>query len=176
MTNPATVVSLKGVAERQPEAARLLINAGDIAFVERGVLRSLVIKCPDGCGEIITVNLDPRSGPAWHLYPRQDGKITVYPSVWRDSGCGAHFIIWRNRILGFGGDADISWQDHALRSRVLNHLPSFDAAPVHFEHLAEQLGDTPWDVAWECQRLTRDGLAVSSDKNQKFRLAPKKRT
>lgn len=170
MTDFVTTISLKGVAERQPEAAKLLAKAGDVALVERAVLRSLVICCPDGCGQVITVNLDSRSGPAWRIYQRQDGTMTVYPSIWRDTGCGAHFIIWRNKILWCGRDDDISWQDHALRRRILDHLPPFEAAPIHFVQLADKLGEVPWDVAWECRRLARAGLAISSDKNQKFRL------
>jgi hypothetical protein len=44
------------------------------------------------------VNLDPRAGPAWKLYDREDS-LTLFPSVWRESGCEAHFILWRNRLI-----------------------------------------------------------------------------
>jgi hypothetical protein len=75
MTGFVTTISLKGVAERQPEAAKLIAKAGDVALVERGVLRSLVICCPDGCGEVITVNLDSRSGPAWRIQRLQPSSV-----------------------------------------------------------------------------------------------------
>ncbi|WP_442869546.1 DUF6527 family protein [Bradyrhizobium sp. CCBAU 11386] len=26
-------------------------------------------------------------------------KPTLYPSFWRDGGCGSHFIIWRGQLL-----------------------------------------------------------------------------
>jgi hypothetical protein len=56
------------------------------------------MRCPDGCGETLVVNLDPRAGKAWKLDMRT-GKATLYPSVWRDGGCGSHFIVWRGDVL-----------------------------------------------------------------------------
>jgi hypothetical protein len=74
--------------------------------VTRGAPRSIVILCPDGCGEVLTVNLDRRSGPAWRFFERR-GTLTIYPSIWRDSGCRAHFIIWNSEILWCdGGEAE----------------------------------------------------------------------
>jgi hypothetical protein len=172
--NRATDVTPKGAAERQPDAARLLANAGDVALVDRGVLRSIVIQCPDGCGDVITVNLDGRAGPAWRLYRRRDGTMTLYPSVWRDSGCGAHFIVWRDKILWCDRDDDVAWHDHKLRIQILDHLPPADMPPLHFEDLAAALAESPWDVLWECRAMARAGLAVSSDKNRKFVAAPKR--
>jgi Family of unknown function (DUF6527) len=172
--NRATDISLKGTAQRQPEAAKLLRRAGDVAFVERGVLRSLVIQCPDDCGDVITVNLDPRAGPAWHLYRRRNGAMTLYPSVWRDSGCGAHFILWRDKLLWTDIDNEIAWHDEALRRRILERLPPPGTPAMHFEELAATLGEAPWEVLWECRALARGGFAVASDKNLRFGAAPKR--
>lgn len=164
-------VTPKGAAERQPAATKLLTKAGDVALVDRGLLRSVVIQCPDGCGDVITLNLDRRAGPAWQLYRRRDGTMTLYPSVWRDSGCGAHFIVWRDKILWCDRDDEVVWHDHALRAQILDRLPPADMPPLHFEELAAILRESPWDVLWECRAMARAGLAVSSDKSRKFGAA-----
>ena len=169
----ATGSTLKGVAERQPDAVKLLAKPGDMALVERGVLRSLVIQCPDGCGDIITVNLDERAGPAWRLYRRSEtSELTLYPSVWRDSGCGAHFILWRDRLIWCDGSDDVSWHDPALQHRIHEVLPAANEPPAHFEELASVLGEPPWDVLWECRALARNGIATAYQKNRKFRRTP----
>jgi hypothetical protein len=96
----------------------------------------------------------------------------MYPSVWRDSGCGAHFIIWRNQILWCDRDDNVSWHDHSLRERIFERLPRFGLPPVHFEELAAAFGEAPWEVLWECRAIARAGLALSSDKNQRFVKRP----
>jgi hypothetical protein len=75
----------------------VLNEPGDAVLVRRGVLRSMVMSCPDGCGEVLTVNLDGRAGKAWRHYARGDD-VSLFPSVWRDSGCESHYILWRSRI------------------------------------------------------------------------------
>jgi hypothetical protein len=57
---------------------------------------------PRGCGEVFPINLDPRAGPAWRLYSDPRRGVSLYPSVWRESGCESHYVIWRNRIYLFG--------------------------------------------------------------------------
>ena len=95
---PARRVSFKGRVEFRHEADDLAPAAGDSVIVVRGRPRSLVMACPDGCGEHLTINLDERAGPAWRWYENGRG-LTLFPSVWRDSGCKSHFIVWHNTIL-----------------------------------------------------------------------------
>src|SRR4051812_45982925 len=95
---PATKARLRGSVASRDDARPQLQEAGDVVLVERGCLRSAVIKCPCGCGEELVINLDRRVGPAWRLY-RDERGLTLYPSVWRDSGCCTHFILWHDTVF-----------------------------------------------------------------------------
>ena len=86
MTAPARSLRLVGQAKYRDEAEALLNGPGDAALVVRGRARSVIMTCPDGCGETLVVNLDPRADKAWRLDMRGEG-VTLYPSVWRDGGC-----------------------------------------------------------------------------------------
>jgi hypothetical protein len=82
-------------------AARAEAAAGPrIAIVERGVARWAVFQCPCGCRELVTINLDKRTDPHWRLTRKRDW-VTLIPSVWRESGCLSHFIVWKNRVWMF---------------------------------------------------------------------------
>jgi Family of unknown function (DUF6527) len=62
-------------------------------IVEReGVMRQPVVQCPDGCGEILSVNLDRHSGLAWRLHNRR-GSWSLYLSIDKPTGCESHFIL-----------------------------------------------------------------------------------
>jgi len=149
---------LNGRVERHHDADNLTSRPGDVALVERGVMRALVMACPDGCGERLSVNLDPRSGPAWHLYERPAG-LTLFPSVWRESGCGAHFILWNDRILwcdiGADPEDEPDAADLSLPERVLAVATSAFRSTVD---IAAELNAVPWEVGQACRRLARKGL------------------
>lgn len=154
---PVPTFRLVATVERASEAC--LSSPGDAALVIRsGVTRALAISCPDGCGDIITINLDPRAGKAWLLY-REPRGLTLYPSVWRDTGCKAHFIIWDNCILGIGIPSSRSMPsvDHSLPDHVFAALPSGRFVP--YWDIAESLGANPWAVEWSCRRLVEQRLA-----------------
>lgn len=145
----------RGTVERHGEALGLLQQPGDMVLVERGLPRLLLMACPDGCGDALPVNLDPRAGKAWRLYPK-GGTRTLYPSVWREEGCGAHFILW---------DDIIYWSDAAyertapatLRAAVLQQLlaESFRS----FFDIALDLDEIPWAVQVACRKLVEEGIA-----------------
>jgi uncharacterized protein DUF6527 len=63
-----------------------------------GRYKRLVFTCPSGCGELLSINLDPRQEPSWRLTIDGTGKPSLYPSVWRTSGCQAHFILRRGVV------------------------------------------------------------------------------
>ena len=159
----AVKVCSKGEVERFSEAIAKLSEPGDYATVVRGVPRSIVMRCPDGCGETITVNLDRRAGPAWRKYVRAD-LMTIYPSVWRESGCEAHFIVWNNKIVWCGPrEEPASFAiDDQLLDQVLSILPTVGG--VHYEDVAETAGLIPWDVHWVCRHLVSVGAAVQATK------------
>lgn len=159
--NRITRIHQQGTAERNHEAVALLKRAGDCVIVRRGCLRSLVLSCPDGCGTILTVNLDPRSGKAWRLY-RSAGTLTLFPSVWRADGCRSHFILWKDRILWCratweeASRTDVTLPVSTSLERRISAILPYDKF-VSVTVLSEKLEEIPWEVLWACRRLTLAG-------------------
>jgi|SRR6267154_681817 len=157
-------VSLKAVVESRAEIAGQLKSPGDAVLVQRGQPRWLLLKCPCGCGEDIPVNLDRRAGKAWRLYSEKKTGLTLFPSVWRDTGCGSHFIVWRNQILLFGTSEDEMGLSRAdpqllsLASRVLEKWPSGEWTT--YVDVADLLREIPWDVLDACRHLARVGSLI----------------
>jgi len=151
-------VRLLETVKHHGDAMLAVTEPGDVSLVVRGRPRSLVCNCPCGCGSVITLNLDIRSGKAWSLYRRQD-KISLYPSVWRDSGCESHFIVWKNRIIWFDEDW---WIDDASRddlgNRILPLIPEDEA--IHFRDVADMLDEIPWTILSGCRQLVRNGVII----------------
>jgi hypothetical protein len=152
-----------GRVSSRSEASAQLKAAGDAVLVERGRPRLLVLSCPCGCGEEFPINLDERSGPAWRLYENSRSGVSVFPSVWRESGCRSHYIIWRDRILLFGHDEE--YRDSSADTD--EGCPTIDAVwalfPAtglrSFVEIADSLNAVPWDVQVICRRLVRKGRA-----------------
>jgi hypothetical protein len=157
---PVRKIRFRGEVEYQDQADAVTRSAGDTAVVVRGRPRSLVMACPDGCGERLIINLDPRTGAAWRLYQRR-GQLSLFPSVWRDSGCGSHFILWSDHILWCSSEDDYgpepAFDDGPLRDLVLSEL-GHRLKP--FADIAEALGGIPWEVLDVCRQLVRRGLAL----------------
>lgn len=131
--------------------------------------------CPCGCGDHLTINLDPRSGPAWRLIRRR-GKITLYPSVWRESGCNSHFIVWQNEIYLFGRNEFDHRRNPKLESRVYEQLA--DGQVRHFADIAVSLDELPWNVLVICENLVSDGKIEEVEKPNSgrfIRLGPSSR-
>lgn len=144
------------VANHDEAVAAVQQRSGDAVLVVRGTVRSLVLNCPCGCGDYLTINLDSRVGPAWRFYWRKN-TLTLFPSYWRDSHCESHFVLWSNRI--YWCDRDDWWIDEVsaeLRQSVLEVLPS---EFTRYETVAEKIGEIPWDVLDVCRALTREGKA-----------------
>lgn len=172
MTTPVRKIRFRGIGEYRDEAEPLLEQAGDAAGVFRGCPRSLLIKCPDGCGDTLVINLDPRSGKAWSLDARQ-GSLTLDPSVWREDGCRSHFILWRDHILWCGRFEDGNREplyDPALEETVrcaLDHRRY--RSP---QDIALELGEIRWEVLRTLRRLVRNRQAEEGTGvfHEKFRL------
>lgn len=162
----ANQIHRRGEVESRGDAGAKITMAGDVVVVNRGQPRSVVMACPDGCGEILTINLDPRAGPAWRLYDERRG-MTLFPSIWRETGCESHFILWRDSIYWCGPGDD--WpafriQNDELDARVLGALPRGRLTP--YSEIAEALDEIPWEVLAACQRLARVGKARSGEGRQ----------
>jgi hypothetical protein len=129
--------------------------------------------CPDGCGDTLTINLDPRTAKAWRFY-RKRNQVSIYPSVWRDTGCLSHFIVWNHQIMWCGNreeDSDIAPEEpEALGERI---LALSTREWQHYTELAERLDEVPWDVIRLCREMTHPpGILVEREGKSRgyFRL------
>jgi len=146
-------LTLKAHVVSHDQARKLVVHKGDAALIVRGLPRSLVMACPCGCGDQLTINLDFRCGPAWRFVNR-GGKVTLYPSIWRESGCRSHFVIWENEIYLFGRD-DIKRVRHPkLEAQVYKQLA--DVRAQHFVEIADALSELPWSTLVACENLVSD--------------------
>lgn len=162
MTEPARSLRIVGQAEYRDEADCLISAMGEAVVVIRDRPRSLVLRCPDGCGQILAVNLDERAGKAWDLDQRKEGP-TLYPSVWREGGCESHFIVWRGRILWCDRFLDGNFEpvyDAELEIGVLSQLGH--DTPRSAADIATTLHELVWDVERAARMLVRKGLAAQT--------------
>lgn len=163
MNKRANHLVLKAQVEQRRDANALLTMPGDAAFVHRGVPRSLVLACPDGCGELLTINLDARAGKAWRAYGTDEG-LSLFPSVWRETGCKSHFILWRSKIYwcdwGEELETPSKYVVHHVRDALSNQL-------VHYVNIADQLNLVPWAVLSACIQLVRQGIAHEGSGKQR---------
>lgn len=168
---PNIKLRLRAVVQSRGEAANQLKAPGDAVLIERGKPRWLLLACPCGCGEEMPINLDSRAGPAWRLYKNAGHGVSLFPSVWRDTGCESHFIIWRDNIVLFGqDDEDYHTQERsdeiaALGRAVLERLPA--TGLVSFVEVADAMGEVPWDVMDACRYLVRRKVAREGSGKQR---------
>lgn len=52
---------------------------------------SVAMLCPCGCGDKLELMLLEEAKPKWTLRTKDQDSPTLHPSIWRHSGCGAHF-------------------------------------------------------------------------------------
>ena len=155
-------MKLKGTVGSRGDASSLLRSPGDAVLVQRGTPRWLLLSCPCGCGAELPINLDSRAGPAWRLYQHSTQGLSIFPSVWRDTDCRSHFIIWHDKILLFvRTDEDFQspgrTQDIAALSEVLRKkIPAVGF--VSYVDLADSLGAVPWDALDACRHLVKNGV------------------
>lgn len=58
-----------------------------------------LFRCPDGCGDVISLPLRAPHNPRWSVRTSPAGRATLKPSVWRNQGCKAHFILEDGRVF-----------------------------------------------------------------------------
>ncbi|MGY6174304.1 DUF6527 family protein [Paraburkholderia strydomiana] len=147
---------------------------GDFVVVSRGIYRSVVMSCPDGCGDVLTINLDPRTDKAWRYY-RKRNQLSLFPSVWRDTGCQSHFIVWHHTIIwcedNYRNEDVVIDSELDMRQRILS---TCTYEWQHFTQIAEAIDEVPWDVNRICHQLARS-LKLLEDGGKKrlgfFRLS-----
>src|SRR5437899_6349934 len=154
MTQRVRRIKYQGTVEYRDAAGAFLVSSGDTVLVERGKPRLLVMRCPCGCGDDLLINLDRRSGAAWRCYHNRRG-LTLFPSYWRDDGCGSHFIVWNNHVYwcyGWESKDSEDWSvSAALEDSVLAALPADHV--VTYENLADRLDLIRWEVLQACRQL-----------------------
>ncbi|WP_433995110.1 DUF6527 family protein [Afipia massiliensis] len=57
-----------------------------------------MFRCPCGCGDMISLPMQPPHNPRWRLSLSAAGRATLSPSVWRNKGCMSHFWIRDGRV------------------------------------------------------------------------------
>ena len=57
-----------------------------------------LFRCPCGCRSVITLSLQSAHRPHWSISTSSTRRPTLYPSVWRDTGCLSHFWVRDGRI------------------------------------------------------------------------------
>lgn len=57
------------------------------------------IKCPDGCGDIIMLNLSRKNSAIWKVKQDKIGRVSIKPSIHKLDGCKSHFWIKKGNIL-----------------------------------------------------------------------------
>ena len=159
----AQKITFRGKVENRDAATPLLSTGGDVAVIERGRPRLLVMRCPCGCGDDLLINLDSRSGPAWRYYMSESG-LSLYPSYWRDTACGSHFILWNNEIYWCSGwestKSDVWSVSTSIEKTVLTKLPQ--GRFIKYNELADQLNLIPWEVLQACRQLFKQGKAIAA--------------
>jgi hypothetical protein len=167
MTN--VPLNIKAVVRSRSDVGTLLSRPGDAVIIQRGQPRWMMLNCPCGCGEHIPINLDRRAGKAWRYYSGAGRGVTLFPSVWRETGCQAHFIVWRGRILvldAYGEDDSSSSPGlDDLIQRLRSYWPS--GSMISYVDVADEMGEIPWDVLEACRRLDREGVLVEGSGKQR---------
>lgn len=165
----------RGTAARHRDAVALLRDAGDVVLVERGRPRHLIVRCPCGCGDDISLNVDAEAGPCWRILRRGD-HLTVMPSVWRETGCESHFFLWRDEVDWLDWYSyDITTVDPALRERVASALRVDELKSVH--ELAIEVDSSLHGVFRACRQLVAEERAIEGVGRDHglFRAAPRTR-
>jgi Family of unknown function (DUF6527) len=169
-------LNLRAIVESRSNVDVHLEKPGDAVLVRRGRNRWLIVACPCGCGDALPLNLDPKAGPAWRLYESASAGVSLYPSVWRDTGCGSHFILWRDEIYLFGsyddeeeyGTASVSVATHELQDEVFA-LMRHDRF-ISYVDIADDLRRVPWEVLGACRALAKQGAAVEGEGKERGRF------
>jgi hypothetical protein len=79
-----------------PEAA----ESGVVYLVgESSVPWCAILRCPCGCGDVISLSLIASDRPRWRARNFWDGTVSLHPSVWRTKGCRSHFFVVRSRVI-----------------------------------------------------------------------------
>lgn len=77
-----------------------MVRSGTTVYVasEDDEFWEVAMKCPCGCNDIITLQTTPEAKPNWKIMTDEKGKVTLKPSVFKQTGCKAHFWLKKGRV------------------------------------------------------------------------------
>lgn len=58
-----------------------------------------VLSCPCACGARTELLLLKGEDTYWRVAVENDGRVTLYPSVWRTTGCRSHYLVHASQII-----------------------------------------------------------------------------
>jgi len=65
---------------------------------DSGTLKWACLGCPGGCGQIISLSLNPNQRPRWQISVDVWGRPTLSPSVHQKNACGCHFWLKQGEV------------------------------------------------------------------------------
>lgn len=65
---------------------------------EDGELWSAGMMCPCGCGDVVELALFAEAEERWRIRVGARGRVSLAPSVWRNTGCRSHYWVREGRI------------------------------------------------------------------------------
>ena len=160
---------LKSVVESRAQVDSQLVNPGDSVLIIRHRPRWLLLKCPCGCEDVISLNVDYRAGKSWRLYQGKGNRLSLFPSVWRDTGCLSHFIV-RNGEIDLFGDREQSshrWLPKVPAKLLANRIRRVwpHDGWVQCTEIADELDELPWDVLDACRNLVKAGVLEEGERD-----------
>ncbi|MGB7334484.1 MAG: DUF6527 family protein [Salaquimonas sp.] len=74
-------------------------NPDKLVLVENGDIKKWAcMSCPGGCGEMISLSLNPNRRPRWKVATDFWQRPTLHPSVHQQNACGCHFWVKRGQV------------------------------------------------------------------------------
>lgn len=75
------------------------IALGEIVIVgDRKYQKWACFRCPDNCGEIVLLSLNPSRHPSWRVTVDWLSRPTLHPSVRQLADCKCHFWVREGRV------------------------------------------------------------------------------
>lgn len=94
----------------QEEAAQALKRPGAMILVQpSSIPKWLQFRCPCGCQETVALNLMAHVTPRWRTRFDRSGRVSVWPSIRRQSGCRSHFFVTLNEARMIARDFSRYW-------------------------------------------------------------------
>lgn len=111
---PLPPVKYNGCRDAEQPPAHGTIGEDELHIVSRdGRKKWMLLRCPCGCGDVITLSLQTVHRPHWSIHEK-NGRPYLFPSVWRDVGCYSHFWIKDGRVF-WVGDSGTSPEHRRVR-------------------------------------------------------------